>query len=160
MEFGWPAKPAHRSGRSFNERSARSPGGIVLSIGEGYHFNRRIDPMAIADVEIMSKSMMDRILAKNSPLAPDPRKRAPMAPAVQVPRDLLDASTDAVAQRIPIRNNDNDLTRQRDGRPLGERIILAGQVRTVTRASRRPPSRSALCIRVPQPRRFRQPSCK
>ncbi len=85
--------------------------------------------MADADAEIMAKSMLERILSKNSPFAPDPRKRAPLAPKVQVPAEWLAASAAAVRQRLPIRPNDADLTRQRDGRPLGERIRLAGHVR-------------------------------
>jgi protocatechuate 3,4-dioxygenase beta subunit len=86
--------------------------------------------MPDTEAETISKSMLERILAKNSPLAPDPRKRAPLAPRVQVPGEWLKASTAAVRQRLPIRPNDDDLTRQRDGRPMGERIMLAGQVRT------------------------------
>ncbi len=66
--------------------------------------------------------------ASTSALAPDPRKRIPLRPAVTVPKDLLRASTAAVRQRVPVRPNDGDLTKQCEGPPLGQRILVTGRV--------------------------------
>jgi protocatechuate 3,4-dioxygenase beta subunit len=55
--------------------------------------------------------------------------RAPALPPVTVPVSAAGATRAAeVIRRIPVRADDADLTRQHDGEPLGERIIVSGRV--------------------------------
>ena len=63
-------------------------------------------------------------------LYPDYRStvlRAPMRPLVQIPPDFHE-TPGPVFGRVPVRELDHDLTRQHEGQPLGERIILTGRV--------------------------------
>jgi len=63
-------------------------------------------------------------------LYPDYRStvlRAPTRPLVQIPRDFHEIPG-PVFGRVPVGELDHDLTRQHDGQPLGERIILSGRV--------------------------------
>src|SRR5688572_33254435 len=55
------------------------------------------------------------------------RLRAPKKPLIILPRTLSDTTGPAYG-RDPVGELDNDLTRQRAGEPLGERIILTGRV--------------------------------
>jgi len=55
-------------------------------------------------------------------------KRAPHRQVVVLPRGWFHHMPGPVFGRIPLRPNDNDLTRQHAGRPLGERILLNGRV--------------------------------
>jgi protocatechuate 3,4-dioxygenase beta subunit len=70
-------------------------------------------------------------LAADPPsLAPDyvaTRLRSPSQPLVVLPHALSELSG-PVFGHGSIRQNDDDLTRQHDGAPLGERIIVAGTV--------------------------------
>ena len=54
-------------------------------------------------------------------------RRAPMKPALRVPPDFGDLAA-PVFGYLPIGAADNDLTRQHEGEPLGERIIVSGRV--------------------------------
>lgn len=54
-------------------------------------------------------------------------KRAPSRPLIQVPREFADL-TAPLFGHLPIGDADSDLTRQCDGEPQGERIIVAGRV--------------------------------
>ena len=54
-------------------------------------------------------------------------KRAPAQPLIVVPERFAALAT-PVYGYLPIGDIDNDLTRQHDGEPLGERIIVAGRV--------------------------------
>lgn len=63
-------------------------------------------------------------------LYPDYRStvlRAPRRPLLQIPRDFHEIPG-PVFGRVPVGGLDHDLTRQHDGQPLGERIILTGRV--------------------------------
>lgn len=63
-------------------------------------------------------------------LYPDYRStvlRAPMRPLLQIPPDFHQMPG-PVFGRVPVGVLDHDLTRQHDGQPLGERIILTGRV--------------------------------
>lgn len=55
------------------------------------------------------------------------RLRAPEKPLIILPGTLSDTSGPAYG-RGPVGELDNDLTRQHEGEPLGERIIVAGRV--------------------------------
>jgi protocatechuate 3,4-dioxygenase, beta subunit len=55
------------------------------------------------------------------------RLRAPKEPLIVLPRTLSDTTGPAYG-RGPIGERDNDLTRQHDGEPLGERIIVTGRL--------------------------------
>jgi protocatechuate 3,4-dioxygenase beta subunit len=55
------------------------------------------------------------------------RLRAPKKPLIILPRTLSD-TTGPVYGRDPIGEWDHDLTRQHEGEPLGERIIVTGRV--------------------------------
>jgi protocatechuate 3,4-dioxygenase beta subunit len=55
------------------------------------------------------------------------RLRAPKKPLIILPRTLSDTTGPAYG-RGPIGELDNDLTRQHEGEPLGERIIVTGRV--------------------------------
>jgi len=83
--------------------------------------------MADGDAKILAQSFLEKLLSHGSPLAPDPRKRVPRVPNVEVPDAWLRTSTSAARERIQIRPNDNDLTNQRDGEPFGQRIYLEGR---------------------------------
>jgi protocatechuate 3,4-dioxygenase beta subunit len=54
-------------------------------------------------------------------------KRAPSQPLVQIPSRLSDLAS-PIYGYLPIGGTDNDLTRQHDGEPQGERIIVSGRV--------------------------------
>jgi protocatechuate 3,4-dioxygenase beta subunit len=54
-------------------------------------------------------------------------RRAPSKPLIRLPANYADL-TAPVYGYMPIGETDNDLTRQHEGEPLGERIIVAGQV--------------------------------
>ena len=54
-------------------------------------------------------------------------RRAPAKPLIQLPHTLSEL-TGPLYGRNPIGETDNDLTRQHPGEPIGERIIVAGQV--------------------------------
>ena len=63
-------------------------------------------------------------------LYPDYRStilRAPTRPLIQIPADFHDGAG-PVFGRVPVGELDHDLTRQHAGEPLGERIIVSGQV--------------------------------
>jgi protocatechuate 3,4-dioxygenase, beta subunit len=53
--------------------------------------------------------------------------RAPGQPLIQIPGRLADLAA-PVYGYLPIGDTDNDLTRQHDAEPLGERIIVSGRV--------------------------------
>ncbi len=55
------------------------------------------------------------------------RLRAPKKPLIILPKTLSDTTGPAYG-RDPIGELDNDLTRQHEGEPLGERIIVTGRV--------------------------------
>jgi protocatechuate 3,4-dioxygenase, beta subunit len=55
------------------------------------------------------------------------RLRAPKEPLIILPKTLSDTTGPAFG-RGPIGERDNDLTRQHDGEPLGERIIVSGRL--------------------------------
>lgn len=64
-------------------------------------------------------------------LYPDYRStvlRAPTQRLVRLPEQWFERSAGPVFGRIPIRDTDSDLTRQHPGQPIGERIIVGGQV--------------------------------
>ena len=54
-------------------------------------------------------------------------RRAPRKPLIRLPANHADLAA-PVYGYMPIGETDNDLTRQHDGEPLGERIVVAGQV--------------------------------
>jgi protocatechuate 3,4-dioxygenase beta subunit len=54
-------------------------------------------------------------------------RRAPARPLVTIPSRLRDLAAPVYGD-LPIGGTDNDLTRQHDGEPQGERIIVAGRV--------------------------------
>jgi protocatechuate 3,4-dioxygenase beta subunit len=54
-------------------------------------------------------------------------RRAPMRPLIRVPPELSNLAAPVFGE-LPIGEADSDLTRQHDGEPLGERIIVAGRV--------------------------------
>ncbi|HET7339566.1 MAG TPA: protocatechuate 3,4-dioxygenase subunit beta [Candidatus Dormibacteraeota bacterium] len=54
--------------------------------------------------------------------------RAPSQRLVRLPEEWFETSAGPVFGRIPISPSDSDLTRQHAGDPLGERIIVGGQV--------------------------------
>lgn len=54
--------------------------------------------------------------------------RAPSKRLVRLPDEWFEKSAGPVFGRIPIRPVDSDLTRQHAGEPLGERIVVGGQV--------------------------------
>ena len=54
-------------------------------------------------------------------------KRAPAQPLIIVPERFAALAT-PVYGYLPIGETDNDLTRQHQGEPQGERIIVAGRV--------------------------------
>ncbi|HXW06491.1 MAG TPA: protocatechuate 3,4-dioxygenase subunit beta [Vicinamibacterales bacterium] len=54
-------------------------------------------------------------------------RRAPSRPLIRIPETFRDLSAPLYGS-LPIGDADHDLTRQHAGEPLGERIIVAGQV--------------------------------
>jgi len=54
-------------------------------------------------------------------------RRAPSKPLIRLPGEVADLATPLYGY-LPIGETDNDLTRQRAGEPLGERIIVSGRV--------------------------------
>ena len=54
-------------------------------------------------------------------------KRAPSRPLIRVPANVTDLAA-PVYGYLPIGAGDTDLTRQHDGEPLGERIVVSGRV--------------------------------
>jgi protocatechuate 3,4-dioxygenase beta subunit len=54
-------------------------------------------------------------------------RRAPARPLIRVPRDFSELTAPLYGY-LPIGETDNDLTRQHDGEPLGQRIIVTGRV--------------------------------
>lgn len=54
-------------------------------------------------------------------------RRAPSLRLIELPRALADLAAPVFGQ-LPIGDTDNDLTRQHDGEPHGERIIVSGRV--------------------------------
>jgi len=54
-------------------------------------------------------------------------RRAPAEPMIKIPANLIDL-TAPVYGYLPIGETDHDLTRQHAGEPLGERIVVTGQV--------------------------------
>ena len=54
-------------------------------------------------------------------------KRAPAKPLIQIPARFTDLAAPLYGY-LPLAEADSDLTRQHDGEPLGERIIVAGQI--------------------------------
>jgi protocatechuate 3,4-dioxygenase beta subunit len=54
-------------------------------------------------------------------------RRAPSKPLIRVPEGLADLAAPLYGY-LPLGETDNDLTRQHDGEPLGERIIVSGRV--------------------------------
>jgi protocatechuate 3,4-dioxygenase beta subunit len=54
-------------------------------------------------------------------------RRAPAKPLIRLPANYADLSA-PVYGYMPIGETDSDLTRQHDGEPLGERIIVTGRV--------------------------------
>ena len=54
-------------------------------------------------------------------------KRAPTKPLIRLPQNFSDLAA-PVYGYLPVGETDNDLTRQHAGEPLGERIVVAGQV--------------------------------
>ncbi len=64
-------------------------------------------------------------------LYPDYRStvlRAPSRPLVRLPEEWFHRLPGPVFGRIPVQPGDADLTRQHQGEPLGERIIVSGRV--------------------------------
>ena len=64
-------------------------------------------------------------------LHPDYRStelRAPKHEPVRLPDEWFHNAPGPVFERIPVRDEDADLTRQHRGEPLGERIIITGRV--------------------------------
>ena len=55
------------------------------------------------------------------------RLRAPKKPLIILPKTLSDTTGPAYG-RGPIGDLDDDLTRQHEGEPLGERVIVTGRV--------------------------------
>lgn len=55
-------------------------------------------------------------------------RRAPSKRLVELPRGWFHHAPGPVFGRIPIGPNDNDLTHQHPGRPIGQRIVLKGRV--------------------------------
>jgi protocatechuate 3,4-dioxygenase beta subunit len=55
-------------------------------------------------------------------------KRAPSKRLVALPKGWFDLARGPVYGRIPIGPNDNDLTNQHEGRPIGQRILVSGRV--------------------------------
>jgi protocatechuate 3,4-dioxygenase beta subunit len=54
-------------------------------------------------------------------------RRAPSRPLIRLPLNLVDLAA-PVYGYLPIGESDNDLTRQHQAEPLGERIVVSGQV--------------------------------
>jgi protocatechuate 3,4-dioxygenase beta subunit len=54
-------------------------------------------------------------------------RRAPLEPLIRLPINLADIAA-PVYGYLPIGETDNDLTRQHAGDPLGERIVVSGQI--------------------------------
>jgi protocatechuate 3,4-dioxygenase beta subunit len=54
--------------------------------------------------------------------------RAPQKRLIEVPRGFFHHSSGPVWGRVPVRPGDNDLTKQHSGRPIGQTIMLRGQV--------------------------------
>jgi protocatechuate 3,4-dioxygenase beta subunit len=64
-------------------------------------------------------------------LHPDYRSsvlRAPRRPLVRLPGEWFHHAAGPAFGRVPVKPEDADLTRQHEGEPLGERIILTGRV--------------------------------
>src|SRR5690349_19138572 len=54
-------------------------------------------------------------------------RRAPSMRLIELPRSLADLAA-PVYGHLPIGETDHDLTRQHEGEPLGERIVVSGRV--------------------------------
>jgi protocatechuate 3,4-dioxygenase, beta subunit len=54
--------------------------------------------------------------------------RAPKAALVRLPEEWFHRAPGPVFGRVPVSNGDADLTRQHQGEPLGERIVVSGRV--------------------------------
>jgi protocatechuate 3,4-dioxygenase beta subunit len=54
-------------------------------------------------------------------------RRAPSRPLIRLPLNLVDLAA-PVYGYLPIGDSDNDLTRQHEAEPLGERIVVSGRV--------------------------------
>jgi protocatechuate 3,4-dioxygenase beta subunit len=54
-------------------------------------------------------------------------RRAPSRPLIRLPLNLVDLAA-PVYGYLPIGESDNDLTRQHEAEPLGERIVVSGRV--------------------------------
>ena len=64
-------------------------------------------------------------------LHPDYRStvlRAPTRPLVRLPNEWFDRAPGPAFGRVPVAPGDADLTRQHQGEPLGQRIIITGRV--------------------------------
>jgi protocatechuate 3,4-dioxygenase, beta subunit len=55
-------------------------------------------------------------------------KRAPQKRLVELPRGWFHDAPGPAFGQIPVRPDDNDLTNQHEGRPIGQRIVLQGRV--------------------------------
>ena len=54
-------------------------------------------------------------------------RRAPSKPMIRLPQNFMDLAA-PVYGYLPLGDADHDLTRQHEGEPLGERIVVAGRV--------------------------------
>ena len=78
----------------------------------------------------MTEQTTDGAAAHPPYLYPDyvsTRLRAPKKPLIILPKTLSDTTGPAYG-RGPVAHGDDDLTRQHEGEPLGERIIVTGRV--------------------------------
>jgi protocatechuate 3,4-dioxygenase beta subunit len=64
----------------------------------------------------------------NWDLAPDFSKRIPTNSRVKIPADLFQDSSAAALAKIPVTPEDSDLTKQCEGEPIGQRILIEGRV--------------------------------
>lgn len=68
------------------------------------------------------------IEGSTSSFAPDIGARVPSGPRLSPPEGWAATPMDAAHERIALRPNDDDLTRQASGKPIGQRIVLHGRV--------------------------------
>ena len=64
----------------------------------------------------------------DSPAYKSTQLRHPKQPLVFLPQNLTEITGPALGSLAPVGELDNDLTRQHDGEPIGERMIVAGRV--------------------------------